>query len=312
VPRPLAPLAAAGVVAAGLLVGAPAPAHAASTDFGKDCVVSDANAGTAVYTAKGASNPLPLGAPQTGVITKVRVTMPAFPGAFSVEVKAMRAAAAPNSYTVAAQSRTFNVTSGPQTVPVRVPVTAGDLLGTSGLAALYCTTGDAGDVIAQLPDVNAGVGTTATYTPSTGRAVPFVATVEPDADKDGYGDETQDLCPQSAAYQTPCPTAKIDSAATVAKNKITVLVATDLATSASATGTAKAGGKKVTLTGGPMTLTPGALTKLTVKVPGPLKKALAALPAKKSLKVTLTVSATNIVGAPTTDTVTVKLPGRAR
>lgn len=33
----------------------------------------------------------------------------------------------------------------------------------------------------------------------------LAATVEPDADRDGFGDETQDACPAQAAVQTACP-----------------------------------------------------------------------------------------------------------
>ena len=34
------------------------------------------------------------------------------------------------------------------------------------------------------------------------------ATVEPDADRDGFGDETQDQCPSNASTQGPCPVHK--------------------------------------------------------------------------------------------------------
>jgi len=44
----------------------------------------------------------------------------------------------------------------------------------------------------------------------------FNADVEPDADGDGFGDETQDGCPTNGASQAPCPTAP---AAPVAKKK---------------------------------------------------------------------------------------------
>ena len=37
--------------------------------------------------------------------------------------------------------------------------------------------------------------------------------VEPDRDNDGYGDETQDGCPQSALYQSGCPLVHLDAVA---------------------------------------------------------------------------------------------------
>lgn len=38
------------------------------------------------------------------------------------------------------------------------------------------------------------------------------ADVEPDADRDGFGDETQDLCPTNATVQTACPLAPVPAA----------------------------------------------------------------------------------------------------
>lgn len=38
-----------------------------------------------------------------------------------------------------------------------------------------------------------------------GERIPMEAKLEPDQDRDGFGDETQDLCPTNAATQGPCP-----------------------------------------------------------------------------------------------------------
>jgi hypothetical protein len=40
---------------------------------------------------------------------------------------------------------------------------------------------------------------------ATGERLNLSAVVEPDADHDGFGDVSQDACPQSAATQTACP-----------------------------------------------------------------------------------------------------------
>jgi hypothetical protein len=45
----------------------------------------------------------------------------------------------------------------------------------------------------------------ATFGQFLSQRVPVEATLEADADKDGFGDETQDLCPTSAAAQGACP-----------------------------------------------------------------------------------------------------------
>ena len=298
--------------AGALAVAAPSPAQAASTDFGNACSAVGGEMGTTVYTAKGPTNPLPASAPQTGVITKARITLPAVPSTLPFTVKTLRPAGGANQYTVIAQSATINAGSGTQTYDVRVPVSAGDLLGTSGYAGLYCTTADAGDVVGSLNAVDAQPGSTNTYTPTTNRAIPVVATVEPDADKDGYGDHTQDKCPQSAATQAACPVAAIDSTATSTGSKISVLVTADVATKASVTGKVKVGGKNVKLKSKAKTVTPGKFTKITVKLPAALKAALADLPSSKSITVKLTVTAPNLVGAASTDKVKVKVPGTGR
>lgn len=44
-------------------------------------------------------------------------------------------------------------------------------------------------------------------TPVQDKEILFNADVEADADHDGFGDETQDACPSSAATQGPCPAA---------------------------------------------------------------------------------------------------------
>ena len=48
-----------------------------------------------------------------------------------------------------------------------------------------------------------GLGTYSNY--GGGYEVTIQYTIEPDADHDGYGDETQDLCPTDATTHGPCP-----------------------------------------------------------------------------------------------------------
>jgi hypothetical protein len=47
----------------------------------------------------------------------------------------------------------------------------------------------------------------------------FAVFVEPDADHDGFGDETQDQCPTDASTQGPCPVAPVTPVTTVKKKK---------------------------------------------------------------------------------------------
>ena len=76
--------------------------------------------------------------------------------------------------------------------------------------ALYCehSAGHAGLVEGPWP-----VGETRHFGVEVNDSVPVVAVVEPDRDADGYGDETQDLCPQSDLYQSGCPLVDIGAVA---------------------------------------------------------------------------------------------------
>ena len=82
--------------------------------------------------------------------------------------------------------------NGIDTVPARIPVAAGDILGMTVLSNDLCavTTGTVAYYNGDPP-----TGSTATYTPSGAGTYDVAALVEPDVDGDGYGDETQDPCP---------------------------------------------------------------------------------------------------------------------
>jgi hypothetical protein len=93
------------------------------------------------------------------------------------------------------------------TYPARVPISAGDYVGFSKPATIGLASGGAFaagantlEEIAETPD-----GTTVSYDPSPSASeVAFGADIEPDADHDGYGDVTQDLCPVDATTHEPC------------------------------------------------------------------------------------------------------------
>jgi hypothetical protein len=97
--------------------------------------------------------------------------------------------------------------SSVNTYATRVPVKSGDFLGiylgppnatvpcvrlVPGFADLYKN----GDVPSP---------STAPFTYEDGAQFDLAAVLEPDADHDGYGDETQDQCPANGTTQGPCP-----------------------------------------------------------------------------------------------------------
>ena len=288
----------------------PDDAHAAGNQFGNNCLATNAvPSQTFVLTG---STGLPAASPINGVLTKATFNVPgAAPPSLPTTVKVIRPTGVANSYSIISQTASLAVPNTVSTFDVRLPVKAGDLVGIYGSAGtLYCNpTGGASDTIAAFA-ADAGVGSTQTFSPSpAGYGIPLVATVEPDADGDGFGDVTQDLCPQSAAIQTACPTIKLDSLASVSGRKIAVVVASSTSATVSVSGIAKVNGKKVKLKGGSKTVEPGSLTQFKVKLPKALRAALAKLPASKKITVKLTASATNPAGVVTTDSTKVKLPG---
>jgi len=88
----------------------------------------------------------------------------------------------------------------------RVPIAAGDLIGLDAhgdpLAALFAYTGAAGTRSQAEPSLPAD-GSSASAT-STGGEIMLQARIEPDADHDGFGDETQDACPGQTGSLTGC------------------------------------------------------------------------------------------------------------
>lgn len=90
---------------------------------------------------------------------------------------------------------------------VRIPVSSADQIGLKMPGAamvpgcLYVTA-NAGDIIGDA--TNGPVGTTVPLDPVPGYRFNVSADVEPDADNDDYGDETQDLCPDDVSRQTDC------------------------------------------------------------------------------------------------------------
>jgi hypothetical protein len=96
--------------------------------------------------------------------------------------------------------------------PARITVKAGDVIGlrserfgtTPG--GTCAATGGSADTYRFLAGaVATDIGATASYSESRGLRIDVSATVEPDADGDGYGDESQDACPRLASTQAPCP-----------------------------------------------------------------------------------------------------------
>jgi Ca2+-binding RTX toxin-like protein len=118
-----------------------------------------------------------------------------------------------NDYTIIGESSAqLPAPNTLNTFATRIPVQAGDLLGeyldSSGACGssllLGQRPGDAPNVIGYvIGDV--GAGASATFSSASGLLFDLSARIEPDADQDGYGDETQDSCVTDPSTQSPCP-----------------------------------------------------------------------------------------------------------
>ena len=120
-----------------------------------------------------------------------------------------RPTAAPNQFIYVDSTRPEIFAGGVvRTFATRLPVQVGDILGM--VAPEPCLLGlpgqPAGDQVRFFLTPNEpvkGSRQTTTGVLSAERIL-IAASVEPDSDRDGFGDETQDRCPTSAATQDPC------------------------------------------------------------------------------------------------------------
>lgn len=121
--------------------------------------------------------------------------------------------AGPGEYTLIAQTPYRNFALGEAgPTQTQIPVAAGVHLGIAVTAAdqAYYTYND-GDTVGGNFDVAAPIGASALVGNFGQRHVNIAAILEPDADHDGYGDETQDGCPSDPTVQTKCPPAPAGS-----------------------------------------------------------------------------------------------------
>ncbi len=318
-----------GVVLASAVFVAPA---SAATEFGDGCIANRATGEgvkATLFSITSVSSPLPDAAPSAGVITSWRLSLisppeGSIPPIVPQTLKVFRLNPAIKTAQVVGEASGL-VGSGTNTIPARISVQPGDRLGVYGegpitlegstgeVGTLFCEEGLPGDVVGAFTGT-APTGGTAAYEEGNELRVSAVALLEPDADNDGFGDETQDKCPQIATVQTPCPVVAVDASSVIKrKGSVVVLVTADSAAPVKITGTAKLGkGKKAKLSSKTLTVVPGKVTRFTVNYPRKLKKKLKALKRSKSLQLTLTASATDLIGRVTTDRLKTRLKGQAK
>jgi hypothetical protein len=163
---------------------------------------------TIVMSATAAGGPTYI-SPIDGVITSW--THGAGPAAGSLRLLVARPSTiTPGAYSVVAKSAMQPITASTfNTFPAQIPIAAGQQLAldVDPVGTVYCgSLGQPGDVAVYVTGVDTASATE--FTPDQagpGARLNVSAVVEPDVDHDGFGDVSQDLCPQSATTQAACP-----------------------------------------------------------------------------------------------------------
>lgn len=149
--------------------------------------------------------------PSAGVITSWSVQSGPNPVS-QMKLKLARPAGG-DLFTIVAESAVQTpIANATSNFTTRIPVSGGEILGRSSVFGSgpvddceYQTFAPGlGNVMGQLDGSDAAVNTTHSFSTAPNDQLDVLATLEPDADGDGFGDETQDSCPSDAAIQAPC------------------------------------------------------------------------------------------------------------
>ncbi len=293
----------------------------AAVEVGSNCA---ATSGAPNYTmtqlAQAPGSPLPLTAPNAGVVTKWKVNSK-IASEFQEQLKVLRGSG--KTFQTVAESAFAGVNGGQNTFDTQIPVQAGDRFAVFGgptSVTLYCAPTAAGDEMGVF-NANATVGSINEYTPVATAHVALAVVIEPDADGDGAGDESQDKCPRSKALQTvECPIIGLSSYGIASKGSALVLISASSQASVTVSATVKVpkGGKKgkgtktVVIPAGTKPVGDGQVVPFAIVYSQGLKAALAALPPGKSLAMAVTATTTDLAGQVSTSQVNLKLKGQKK
>lgn len=310
-----------------------APAASAAIEVGDQCTANVAEGPYSMVAEDTATaGPLPLATPVSGVVTSWKVNS-AFPETVPERLAVFRPTGSAGSFQVVGESNEGSVGTGTNVFPTRIPVQAGDRMGLVAVtidSPAYCLTGNSDDH-AWFFNGSVGTGSPHLFAAGTEVRVPVVAVIEPDKDSDGYGDETQDGCPQSAAYQGLCPTIALDAFPIVLKRSVLVLVSASettqvqvfgqvswkprhkggaLASKTRKPGDHKSTGVTVGLLGDTQIVKPGEVARFNVRLPKTVKRQLHQVPPGKSLKGTITARTVDLAGRVTDRVINISLKGQ--
>jgi len=149
-------------------------------------------------------------APTDGVITSWAHRAGAEPP--EIHFRVLRQRAGTSFFTLVGESAsTPQIAFALNESPIRIPVRSGDaigfLIGPSAAAYHCASTAITGEAEIWFYTPNPLGSDEALFVgPNHGYRFDISAQLEPDADRDGFGDETQDRCPNDASTEGACPT----------------------------------------------------------------------------------------------------------
>jgi hypothetical protein len=286
---------------------------AAATEFGRQCDpdAGGASADMALQLSR-ITPPFALKTTSPGVVTSWKVQSAPFLEPQTMVLKVIRETG--GEYEVIAESAPEAVVEKPHQFSTRIPVPAGVSFGVTSTKSFPSCQAASGDTVAFF----AGGGPVGSKAKPgevrTELLLSLAAVVEPDVDGDGYGDETQDLCPQSAATQGACPappaggggaTFKLKGKPKLEGNVVAVKLTTSATATLTVTGSIR--GKRAAAPA-TKTVNPGETGRVYLRLSKGTKRRLSNLPRKRKLKMVVEAKA---AGAPTVST-EIALPGRKK
>jgi hypothetical protein len=325
-------LAVAIAAASAVLLLLPVPAASGAVEVGNRCLGDDTEANRTVISLEPSTSPPLQQVPQFGpyVITRWKVELAAGMGPLAQQLVTLQHAEGP-SYRKAGESAMETLVAGMNEFPTRVPVAELAMVGLYGPLGTPICSQQPRSWVGTI-EGNFAVGEVRPYEAHAQTGTPVVAIVEPDVDYDEYGDETQDECPWTTAYQTGCPAEKLEIVSTTVKRRaILVGVQTGMQTSVEAFGQVSWRMRQRRGPGGPAgsskgdrrrtvgfsagagkTVAAGKAATFKLPLPKPVLQRLGRLVPRQSLRAKLTVRATDRLNGVVERKLTVRLPGRAQ
>jgi hypothetical protein len=294
------------------------PGAMASVEVGSTCAADGfAPDFTVLQLEKAGADGLPLAVPKAGVVTRWRVDS-GLGSLMAENLRVFRSSGEPGAFRTIADSRREAILPGENVFSARIPVRAGDRLGAFGASpsgALYCSSANPGDVMGAV-HFDTGTEGAQAFTSNPGFEVALSATVEPDADHDGYGDETQDRCPHGRAFHRACPRVRMRAVAKERRSSILLFVTVSSVASVHAygqvgLGRGRDGSRIVGLDGGTGRVGTGRTRRFRLPLPSSVLRRLDRLAPSRSLTARLTAASTDLAGRVKTRDLRVELPGRA-